>query len=90
MFKVKQEYNTAHLLVINEFLSKSVFFSPICSQVQQSWPRYPTSTISYIVLSSVSLEKWQPTSVFLPGKSHREKNLVGYSPLGHKELNMTE
>ena len=24
--------------------------------------------------------KWQPTPVFLPEKSHGERNLVGYSP----------
>ena len=23
---------------------------------------------------------WQPTPVFLPGESHRQRNLVGYSP----------
>ena len=23
---------------------------------------------------------WQPTSVFLPGESHGQRNLVGYSP----------
>ena len=28
--------------------------------------------------------------VFLPGKSHGWRGLVGYSPVGHKELNMTE
>ena len=27
-------------------------------------------------------KKWQPTPVFLPGKSHGEKNLAGYSPWG--------
>ena len=26
--------------------------------------------------------KWQPTPVFLPGKSHGQKSLVGYSPWG--------
>ena len=26
--------------------------------------------------------KWQPTPVFLPGKSHGPRNLAGYSPLG--------
>ena len=26
----------------------------------------------------------------MPGKSHREKSLVGYSPWGLKELNMTK
>ena len=34
--------------------------------------------------------KWQPTPVFLPGKSHGQKSLVGYSPWGHKELDTTE
>ena len=34
--------------------------------------------------------KWQPTPVFLPGKSHGLRSLVGYSPWGRKELDMTE
>ena len=34
--------------------------------------------------------KWQPTPVFLPGKSHGRRNLVGYSPCGHKESVTTE
>ena len=31
-----------------------------------------------------------PTPVFLPGESHRQRSLVGYSPWGHKELDMPE
>ena len=34
--------------------------------------------------------KWQPTPVFLPGKSHGQRSLVGYSPQGHKESDMTK
>ena len=34
--------------------------------------------------------KWQPTPVFLPEKSHRQRNLVGYSPKEHKESDTTE
>ena len=34
--------------------------------------------------------KWQPTPVFLPGKSYGQKSLVGYSPWGHKESDTTE
>ena len=26
--------------------------------------------------------KWHPTPVLLPGKSHRQRSLVGYSPWG--------
>ena len=33
---------------------------------------------------------WQPTPVFPPGKSHRQKSLVGYTPWICKELDMTE
>ena len=28
--------------------------------------------------------KWQPTPVFLPGKSHGQKSLAGYSPWARK------
>ena len=30
--------------------------------------------------------KWQPTPVFLPGKSHGQRILAGYSPWGHKRV----
>jgi len=33
---------------------------------------------------------WQPTPVFLPGKSHGQRNSAGHSPWSHKELDMTE
>ena len=33
--------------------------------------------------------QWQPTPVLLPGKSHGQRSLVGCSPRGHKEWNMT-
>ena len=35
-------------------------------------------------------KKWQPTPVLLPRKSHKQRSLVGYSPWGHKESDMTE
>ena len=35
-------------------------------------------------------KKWQPTPVFLPGKSHGQRSLAGYSPWSHKELDTTE
>ena len=33
---------------------------------------------------------WQPTPAFLLGELHRQRSLVGYSPWGHKESDMTE
>ena len=34
--------------------------------------------------------KWLPTPVFLPRKFHGQRSLVGYSPWGRKESEMTE
>ena len=33
---------------------------------------------------------WEPTLVFLPGESHGQRSLAGYSPRGCKESDMTE
>ena len=33
---------------------------------------------------------WQLTPVFLPGESHGQRSLKGYSPLGRKEADMPE
>ena len=34
--------------------------------------------------------EWQPTPIFLPGKSHGQRSLVGYSPWGRKESDTTQ
>ena len=35
-------------------------------------------------------KKWQPTPVFLLGKSHGQRSLVGYSSWGYKESDTME
>ena len=35
-------------------------------------------------------QKWQPTPVLSPEKSHGQRSLVGYSQWGRKESNVTE
>ena len=51
-----------------------------------------TGNVALIPGSGGSLwrRKWQPTPVFLPGKSDGHKNLSGYSPWGCKELDTAE
>ena len=34
--------------------------------------------------------EWQPTPVFLPGESHGQRSLEGYSPCGCKELDKAD
>ena len=35
-------------------------------------------------------KKWQPAAVFLPGETHGQRSLVGYSTQGHTESDRTE
>ena len=37
-----------------------------------------------------SSRKWQPAPVFLPGESHGQRSLAGYSPWSHEESDTTE
>ena len=47
-----------------------------------------------LILGSGGSPPWKseglPTPVFLPGEFHGQRNLVGYSPWGRKELDTTE
>ena len=47
-----------------------------CLPVQEMWVWSLVGTFPW-------RRKWQPAPVFLPGKSHGQRNLVGYSPRGH-------
>ena len=42
------------------------------------------------LLTVLRRRQWQPTPVLLPGKSHEQRSLVGYSPWGHEESYSTE
>ena len=52
--------------------------------------------ISYHPISIISVQSagmknvLQPTPIFLPRKSHGQRSLVGYSPWGHKESDITK
>ncbi|MGE2787554.1 hypothetical protein ACQHMI_25705, partial [Escherichia coli] len=50
----------------------------------------PHSGYIWQYLETFWRRKWQPTPVFLPGESHGQRSLVGYSPWSCKELNVTE
>ena len=42
--------------------------------------RYKRCSFNPWVRKSPCRRKWQPTPVFLPGESHRQRSLAGYSP----------
>ena len=56
--------------------------------------KFQTHTHQWLELTSVRVQRqrrqWHPTPVLLPGKSHGRRSLVGCSPWGREELDMTE
>ena len=50
------------------------------------WRRYKRHRLDPWVWKIPWRRKWQPTPVLLPGKSHGERSMAGYSPWGRKTL----
>ena len=63
----------------------------ICLQLRwQSPPAMQDNRVRPWVRKIPWRRKWQPTPIFLSGKSHEWRRLVGYSPWGCKESDTTE
>ena len=43
-----------------------------------------STCLPWLIQFSSQEKEWQPTAVFLPGKSHGQRGLSGYSPWGHR------
>ena len=72
---------------------KNKVFKPLSTLVAQTVKNLPAiqETWALSLGQEDPLEgKWQPTPIFLPEEFHGQRSLVGYSPLGHKELDTTE
>ena len=63
-------------------------YSTFCNKLNGkiTWKRIDTCTTNYF---AVWRRKWQPILAFLPGESHRQRSLGGYSPQGRKESDTT-
>ena len=79
------------------YLHKTVTYHPrdsiwasLVSQTAKNLPAMWETRFDAWVRKIPWRRKCLPTPVFLPGESHGQKNLAGYSPWGHKELDTTE
>ena len=60
------------------------------AQMVKRLPAMQETWIQFLGWEDPWRRRWQPTPVLLPGKFHGQRSLVGYSPWGRKESDMTE
>ena len=60
------------------------------SDGKESACQYKRCGLNSCVGKSPRRRAWQPTLVFLPGESHGQRSLAGYSPWGRKESDVTD
>ena len=71
-------------------MTVSLLFTLIADLELCSMPLINSTRVLYCIFLQKWRRQWHPTPVFLPGKSHGRQSLVGSSPWGRKELDMTE
>ena len=81
-FETKKEGRQLH--IINGSVYYGVTYSQASLVSRQLRIRLPKQEMG--VRKIPSRRKWLPTPVFLPGKSHRQSSLVGYSAWGHERV----
>ena len=81
-YKINTQKSLAFLYTNNEKIE---------GEIKETIPfTIATKRIKYLGIYLPKETKWQSTPVFLPGKSHGWRSLVGYCPWGRKKLDTTE
>ena len=75
------------ILCIHCFL---IFGASLVAQTVKRLPAMRETRLDSWVGKIPWRRKWQSTPALLPGKSHGQRSLIGYSPWGHKESDRTE
>ena len=70
-------------------LFKYVIGDSLVAQMVKNPPVMREARVQSLSWEDLWRREWQPTPVFLLGKSHEQRGLAGNNPLGHKELDMT-
>ena len=79
-----KELNTTERLNWTELRASLV------AQMVKCLPAMQETMVRFLVRKIPWRRKWQPTPIFLPGESQGQRSLVGYSPWGRKESDMTK
>ena len=83
--------DTSHLTLERTFC----MFASLVAQTVKNLPAMQETQFQSLGWEDPQVRKipwrraWQPTPVFLPGESHGQRSLAGYSPCGRKEMDTT-
>ena len=88
-FHLEQEENEAVRLTCSGLENQSIAELPWWLSGKESACQCRTHGFEPWVWKIFWRKKWQPTPVFLYGKSQGQRSLAGYSPWGRKESDMT-
>ena len=72
------------------YLPSVYIWASLVAQTVKNLPSVQETQVQSLGWEDPLEQEWQLTPVFLPGKFHGQRGLVGYSPWGHKELDTTE
>ena len=75
-------WTTAHQASLSLTISRSL--PKFMSKATILQLKKQTTHTERSICSGITTRKWQPTPVFLPGESHGQRSLAGYSPWGRK------
>ena len=62
----------------------------LVAQMVKKLPEMQETWVQSLGLEDPLEKEWLPTPIFLPGESHGQRSLAGYSPQGRKEMDTTE
>ena len=66
----------------------TIFWASLIAQPVKNIPAMQETWVQFLDQEDPWRRKWQPTPVFLPGKSHGQRSLVGCSPWGLKRVRL--
>ena len=93
---IPQQTESSHLLLYIIFFTALFrccykwYRASLVAQAVKNLPAMQETRIWFLGWEDPLRRAWQPTPAFLPGKSHGQRSLEGYSPWGRKDLDKTE
>ena len=60
----------------------------LVAQMVKNLPAVQETQVQFLGQKIPWRREWQPTPLFLPGESHEQRSLAGYSPWRRKESDM--